>query len=119
MAVNASGSTEEFTTRYQALLCHYGVTGEATNAASAHENGDCEQSHRRLKEAIDQALLLRGRRDFATEQTERAIALMKQPGNMGPGLALLMGEKTPLLIVNMLTMLKEGLLEPVEIIARA
>jgi hypothetical protein len=64
MAVNASGSTEEFTTRYQALLCHYGVTGEATNAASAHENGDCEQSHRRLKEAIDQALLLRGSRDF-------------------------------------------------------
>jgi transposase len=66
MAVNASGSAEEFTTRYQALLCHYGVTGEATNAASAHENGDCEQSHRRLKEAIDQALLLRGSRDFAS-----------------------------------------------------
>ena len=30
----------------------------------AHENGDGEQSHNRFKEAVDQALLLRGSRDF-------------------------------------------------------
>ena len=30
----------------------------------AHENGDVEQSHNRFKEAVDQALLLRGSRDF-------------------------------------------------------
>ncbi|RQQ56519.1 IS21 family transposase, partial [Burkholderia stagnalis] len=31
----------------------------------AHENGSVESSHRHLKEAVDQALMLRGHRDFA------------------------------------------------------
>jgi len=66
LAVNADGQPEQFTARYQGLLDHYGVKGEATNAASGHENGDCEQGHRRFKEAVAQALLLRGSRDFAS-----------------------------------------------------
>jgi hypothetical protein len=68
MAVNRDGSAEEFTSRYGALLRHYGVVGEATNAASGHENGDCEQSHRRLKESVEQALLFRGSRDFGSRE---------------------------------------------------
>jgi hypothetical protein len=68
MAVNRDGSAEEFTSRYGALLRHYGIVGEATNAASAHENGDCEQSHRRLKESVEQALLFRGSRDFGSRE---------------------------------------------------
>jgi len=64
LAVHADGQAEEFTAKYQALMGHYGVVAEATNPASAHENGDCEQSHRRFKEAVEQALLLRGSRDF-------------------------------------------------------
>lgn len=68
MAVNRDGSVEEFTSRYGALLRHYGVVGEATNAASAHENGDCEQSHRRLKESVEQALLFRGSREFGSRE---------------------------------------------------
>jgi hypothetical protein len=55
---------QAFTQRYQALLRHYGLQGQATNAASANENGDAEQSHRQFKRALDQALLLRGNRDF-------------------------------------------------------
>src|SRR5262249_50047655 len=66
MAVHHEGNAEQYTARYQALLRHYGVTAEATNAASAHENGDCEQAHRRFKEAVAQALRLRGSRDFAS-----------------------------------------------------
>src|SRR6516225_12431329 len=65
LAVHADGRSEAFTARYQALLGHYGMAGEATNPASGHENGDCEQGHRRLKEALEQALLVRGSRDFA------------------------------------------------------
>lgn len=61
----------------------------------------------------------RDRRDFAIQQTERSISRMQQSGNTGPGLALLMGEKTPVLIGNLLAMLKEDLLGPVEIIAQA
>ena len=43
---------------------HYGLEMEKINARQAHENGDAEQSHNRFKEAVDQALLLRGSRDF-------------------------------------------------------
>jgi hypothetical protein len=66
LAVNHEGNGERYTARYQALLHHYGLEAEATNPASGHENGDCEQGHRRLKEALEQALLLRGSRDFAS-----------------------------------------------------
>src|SRR5277367_6419605 len=45
-----------------------GMTAEATNAYSGHENGDCEQSHRRFKEALEQELLLRGSRDFGSRE---------------------------------------------------
>src|SRR5258708_21106624 len=34
------------------------------NTGIAHENGDVEQSHHRFKEAVDQALHVRGSRDF-------------------------------------------------------
>ena len=51
LAVHPDGNPEVFTQKYQALLGHYGLTGEATNPASGHENGDCEQSHRQFKRA--------------------------------------------------------------------
>jgi hypothetical protein len=60
------GSGDEFTQRYQALLRHYRLEPQAINVRQAHENGDCEQSHHRFKRALDQALLLRGGRDFAS-----------------------------------------------------
>ena len=68
LAVHHDGNPEQYTTRYQALMRHYAVTPEATNAYSGHENGDCEQSHRRFKEALEQELLLRGSRDFANRE---------------------------------------------------
>jgi hypothetical protein len=64
LAVNNASSAKEFTGRYQALMDHYGLEMEKINARQAHENGDAEQSHYRFKEAVDQALLLRGSRDF-------------------------------------------------------
>jgi len=68
LAVHHDGNPEMYTSRYQALLRHYSVTPEATNAYSGHENGDCEQGHRRFKEALEQELMLRGSRDFADRQ---------------------------------------------------
>lgn len=55
---------EDFTVRYTALLDHYGMAGTRNNRGASHENGSVESSHRYLKEAIEQALLLRGHRDF-------------------------------------------------------
>jgi len=63
-AVRNLGSEADFTRRYDALLSHYGLRGEKTQPAKPHENGDAEQSHHRLKQALDQALMLRGSREF-------------------------------------------------------
>jgi hypothetical protein len=67
-AVNNLAERKEFTRRYQGLLDHYGTQGEKIQADHAHENGDIEQRHRRFKEAVEQALLLRGSRDFASRE---------------------------------------------------
>jgi len=67
-AVNNLTERQEFTQRYQGLLGHYGLVGEKTQAGHGNENGDVEQRHRRFKEAVDQALLLRGSRDFACRE---------------------------------------------------
>jgi hypothetical protein len=55
----------EFTKNYQALLAHYGMQPSANTGGLAHQNGDVEQSHFRFKQAVDQALRVRGSRDFA------------------------------------------------------
>jgi hypothetical protein len=63
-AVKNTRNPAEFTARYEALLRHYRLEGQKTNPASPHENGDAEERHRRFKSAVDQALMLRGNRDF-------------------------------------------------------
>jgi hypothetical protein len=63
-AVNNLSETKEFTSRYQSLMDYYGLEKERIQAREAHENGDVESSHRHFKEAVDQALMLRGSRDF-------------------------------------------------------
>jgi len=55
---------EDFTVRYTALLEHYGMAGTRNNRGLSHENGSVESPNRYLKEALEQALLLRGHRDF-------------------------------------------------------
>jgi Helix-turn-helix len=55
---------EAFKERYAALMRHYGMRPTMNNTGVAHENGDVEQSHWQLKRAIDQALRVRGSRDF-------------------------------------------------------
>lgn len=65
-AVNKPSHPEEFTQHYQALQNYYGFAGCKIQAKCPNENGDIEQSHHRFKRALDQALMLRGSRDFAT-----------------------------------------------------
>jgi hypothetical protein len=63
-AIKNTRDRAAFTDRYRALLRHYGLEGAKINAASPHENGDVEGRHNRFKRAVDQALMLRGSRDF-------------------------------------------------------
>lgn len=55
----------DLTRRYEALCAHYGMEPTRNNRGVAHENGAIESPHGHLKQAIADALLLRGDRDFA------------------------------------------------------
>ena len=63
-AVKNHSSRKSHTARYTALTDHYGCQPEKTNARCAHENGDVESSNGHFKDRLDQALLLRGSRNF-------------------------------------------------------
>lgn len=65
-AVNNHGNQHVFTERWAAFLDHYGVRPSKNNAGVSHENGSVEKSHDLLKNALDQALRLRGSREFAS-----------------------------------------------------
>ena len=65
-AVNRVGNPHEYTEDYFGLCKHYGVVPIRTQPASPNENGDVEQRHRRLKDSLEQALILRGSKDFSS-----------------------------------------------------
>lgn len=63
------------TARYVALMAHYGMEPTTNNLGEAHENGDVEQAHFRFKEAVDQALRVRGSREFLDRAAYRHFLL--------------------------------------------
>lgn len=67
-AVRNHTSRRELTERYAALMNHYDCEAERTNARCANENGDVESSNGHLKDRIEQALLLRGSRNFDSRE---------------------------------------------------
>lgn len=83
-AVHKDLNPDEFTDRYSALLRHYGLEGQKTQAASRHENGDIEQRHHRFKRALDQSLMLCGSRDFESRADYEAF-LRKLLGQLNAG----------------------------------
>jgi hypothetical protein len=65
----------DWTSRYDALMAHYGMRASKNNLRIAHENGDVEQSHHQFKQAVDQALRVRASRDFPKREAyERFLA---------------------------------------------
>ncbi len=54
---------------YTELLDHYGLESTLINSGESHENCVAEQAHYRLKDALDQALMLRGSRDFDSAES--------------------------------------------------
>ena len=55
---------EEFTRDYLDLCQHYGTEPTRNNKGISHENGSIESPHRHLKNRMDQALMLRGSKEF-------------------------------------------------------
>jgi len=64
---------EDLTRRYAALCEHYGMTPSRNNRGVAHENGSIEGPHGHLKQAVEDALLLRLSRDFEDLPAYRAF----------------------------------------------
>ena len=83
-AINNLSVQAEFQKNYQALLRHYGLEGRKIQTGQAHENGDVEQRHYRFKRALEQALLLRGGRDFSTlEEYQEFLGVLFAQLNSG------------------------------------
>ncbi len=66
-----AAAQRDLTQRYQALCEHYGMRASRNNRGVAHENGAIESPHGHLKRALEDALLLRGTREFAELDTYR------------------------------------------------
>ena len=64
---------EDATERYAALCAHYGMAPTRNNRGESHENGAVEGPHGHLKRALEDALLLRGSRDFDALADYRAF----------------------------------------------
>lgn len=83
-AVHHVGNPEVFTENYRGLANHYGFESYKIQPHCPHENGDIEQRHHRLKKAVDQALMLRGSRDFdSREDYERFLEHLFEQLNAG------------------------------------
>jgi hypothetical protein len=56
---------------------------------------------------------------FRVNAERGAVLRVKRPEPPGPGLQILLGEQAANMGTNLMTMLKDGLLEPVALLARA
>ncbi len=62
------GAERGFNEEYLRVCAHYGIKPRTINVGRPQENGDCESANGHLKRRIRQHLLLRGSRDFASEE---------------------------------------------------
>jgi len=71
-----------FNTEYLELMAHLGMKPRTIALGAANQNGDVEASNGALKRRLEQHLLLRGSRDFATvEQYESWIGTILEQAN--------------------------------------
>lgn len=80
------GSKRPFNAEYLALMRHYGMTPRTTEVGAKEQNGDVEASNGALKRSLEQALLLRGSRDFeSVDAWQTYVDEHQRKGNRGRG----------------------------------
>jgi len=65
--LDADGQRRGFNEEFLSICEHYRITPRTINVGCPNENGDCESINGHFKRRMEQHLLLRGSRDFATE----------------------------------------------------
>lgn len=60
------GGGRELNRRFAAVLAHYGAKSTRIEPGESHQNGVAEKAHDVLKSKLEQALVLRGSRDFSS-----------------------------------------------------
>jgi hypothetical protein len=78
------GHRRPFNAEYLALVRHFEMTPRTTEVGAKEQNGDVEASNRAVKARLEQALLVRGHRDFESRDAWQAFihaALRKANGN--------------------------------------
>ena len=80
----AKGGPRGLTARFRAVLDHYEMKSTRINAGESHENGIVEKRHHILKSLLEQALVIRGSRDFASvdEYMTFVRAIVEKKRNM-------------------------------------
>lgn len=75
-----------FNAEYAAMVRHFGMEPRTTAVGAKEQNGDVEAGNGALKRRLEQALLVRGSRDFADQdEYERFVAGVCRKANAGRG----------------------------------
>jgi len=85
-AARAEGSQRRFNAEYVALMKHFGMTPRTIEPGEKEQNGDVEAANGALKRRLEQALLVRGSRDFESVEAWQAFVdetLRKANANRG------------------------------------
>ena len=72
-SVPFEGGKRPFNADYLALMNHLGMTPRTTEVGAKEQNGDVEASNGAIKRRLDQALKLRGHRDFESVEAWQAF----------------------------------------------
>jgi len=70
---HVEGRRRPFNEEYLALMRHLGMTPRTTEVGAKEQNGDVESQNGALKRRLEQALLLRGSRDFESVEAWQAL----------------------------------------------
>ena len=80
--LSREGAGRGFNEEYLGICGHYGLEPRTINVGRPQENGSCESAHGHLKRRIGQHLLLRGSRDFGSEEEyDRFLIVVLESAN--------------------------------------
>lgn len=96
-ATHKLGGGRVFNKRWSEFLAHYDVRPSRNNPGQSRENGSVEKSHDLLCNAIEQALLLRGHRDF-TARADYVIFLREVVDERNADRQARLDEERPFLV---------------------